>query len=474
MPTTFSGSMPSKFTSGQWRQIGMVPLCDSYYCDSDYHDRSDKRSNHCRWGKCKPASGSKRDAFTDCHDTEHELLCHSRRWQACPWNLRFGQWRSGTTLGQHRSIHSDRRMEHATGNVPVALASGTYWLAYFPSDSGLSFLFANTGQWYADPKTFSGSLPNAFAPGAVSAGNWSLYASLAPGGTPATSPTPGPTPTPTPVASGLKVFGSAIAGNINWNWSGLPIQTDFMAVQGDGFAWWSDMEPSQGNFSFGPALAMYNYAKSHNMKVRIFLGGGTSPGWVGGLDPNTAEAAWEKFLAALAAIMPQIDCLNLGNEPISTHAWSFANASKLGGNGSTGWDWAINAGKIVKKYFPNTMCGWNQWGCDVPGETAFSNYLALNKACAAAGAIDFIGLEAYMGNWGPTTAALPSNRFTQGQIASGLQAYHAACPNVPIYITELSVCDTNDAGQLGLMQAAINAYRADPLVQWISIWEPEL
>ena len=81
---------------------------------------------------------------------------------------------------------------------PVALAPGTYWLAYFPSDNGLSFVYTNTGQWYEDPMTFSGSMPGTFVSTHGDVGNWSLYATLIPGGTP--TPTPSPDKTTIPPA----------------------------------------------------------------------------------------------------------------------------------------------------------------------------------------------------------------------------------------------------------------------------------
>src|ERR1700688_2754757 len=74
---------------------------------------------------------------------------------------------------------------------PVALAPATYWLAYLPSDNGLSFVWGNSGQWQYDPMTFSGSMPGTFVSTHGDVGNWSLYATLIPGGTPSATPTSG-------------------------------------------------------------------------------------------------------------------------------------------------------------------------------------------------------------------------------------------------------------------------------------------
>jgi hypothetical protein len=82
-----------------------------------------------------------------------------------------------------------------TANVitPVTLTSGTYWLAYLPSDNNLHFRLAGTGQERHYGFTY-GSIPNTFSTSPLSGtAHWSLYASLVTGGT-----TPPPTPPPPP------------------------------------------------------------------------------------------------------------------------------------------------------------------------------------------------------------------------------------------------------------------------------------
>jgi hypothetical protein len=67
----------------------------------------------------------------------------------------------------------------------------------------------------------------------------------------------------------LQFFGSGIPGNVSWDFGGvLPFQKYLGMIEGDGFAWWNQMEPSQGNFQLGSALAMYNFAKPLGIKVR--------------------------------------------------------------------------------------------------------------------------------------------------------------------------------------------------------------
>src|SRR5207244_1892809 len=67
-----------------------------------------------------------------------------------------------------------------TANVtaPIALPAGTYWLAYFPSDSGLEFRkdMTGAGRWFPQPY---GPMPATFAtaPGGDTV-HWSFFATL--------------------------------------------------------------------------------------------------------------------------------------------------------------------------------------------------------------------------------------------------------------------------------------------------------
>ena len=61
---------------------------------------------------------------------------------------------------------------------PVALVPGTYWLAYFPNDNGLSFVIGHSGKNSIDPTTFSGSMPSKFTQSSTANWSWSFYATL--------------------------------------------------------------------------------------------------------------------------------------------------------------------------------------------------------------------------------------------------------------------------------------------------------
>jgi hypothetical protein len=83
-------------------------------------------------------------------------------------------------------------------------------------------------------------------------------------------------------------------------------------IEGDGFAWWNQMEPSQGNFQLGSALAMYNFAKPLGIKVR----------------PNARHlshqfaAVLEKVHMPRAPARKRADSTDLVRHEQSWHAWN--------------------------------------------------------------------------------------------------------------------------------------------------------
>jgi hypothetical protein len=111
--------------------------------------------------------------------------------------------------------------------TPVSLTAGTYWLAYLPSDGGLSFVKTNaSGNCAYYNYNFSSSLPSKFStsPASCTPTTWSFYATLA---TSSTSPTNGAcgssngaTVSAKPTANLCSTgTASAVSGSGPWSWT---------------------------------------------------------------------------------------------------------------------------------------------------------------------------------------------------------------------------------------------------------------
>ena len=100
-------------------------------------------------------------------------------------NLRLGVYDAagpsggpGTLKAQTNSFTPTTGWNTQNVTTPIALTTGTYWLAYLPSSNSLAFSTSNTGSFKYYSYTF-GTLPTTFSTTPSSGtGHWSLYATL--------------------------------------------------------------------------------------------------------------------------------------------------------------------------------------------------------------------------------------------------------------------------------------------------------
>ena len=110
--------------------------------------------------------------------------------------------------------------------TPVSLAAGSYWLAYLPSDGGLSFVKTNASGNCAYYSYNFGSLPSKFSgsPASCTPTIWSLYATLTVASTTAVNgacgSSNGGSLTSAPTANLCSAgTASAVSGSGPWSWS---------------------------------------------------------------------------------------------------------------------------------------------------------------------------------------------------------------------------------------------------------------
>ena len=171
---------------------------------------------------------------------------------------------TGANGGPGKLIASSAVFTPVTGwnTVPlpqVALSPGNYWLAYLPTSNALGFPATfGAGTYYA--AAGQTSVPSPFPLSAAFKGstNWSLYATLTPGGTPTATPTPTPTPTPAPTPTPTPTPGitpppqAVAAGFTSLNFDQEPGQTWDIGYGTDGHKWnanvWWESVPTSANY----------------------------------------------------------------------------------------------------------------------------------------------------------------------------------------------------------------------------------
>ena len=419
-PTTFSGSMPSKFT-----QSSTANWSWSFYATLSTAVPTIKIGQTSVLTTADGGNGNLLLAQSATLSQTATMQSLSFYVTAAAGNLVLGIYDSvngapGQLLASTGAFTPIVGWNTQPTTKPVALAAGTYWLAYAPSDSRLSFVIGSgsgfSGKWVGGAQTFSASMPSNFVPTQYSqTGGWSLYATLFPGGTPAPSPTPvatptpPPTPTPTPVSSGFKYFGgvfnlpsSTLGSYINnpynsytqpsvdaiyamivnistFNWTALDNAMAICRANHVHFIWYCGFQ---------------QWAEGQNFPANY------------GITGAGVKTMFTNVISQAAARYPDLAtyCIfNYENEGIfnnGTGNWE----SAFGGAGSTGVDWIINTGKVIRQYVPNAKIGINDYKYEVPDGVHMSAYnqnsiantaLARIPALVSAGVLDWIGMEGY-------------------------------------------------------------------------------
>jgi endo-1,4-beta-xylanase len=219
--------------------------------------------------------------------------------------------------------------------------------------------------------------------------------------------------------------------------------------------------------------AQYNYAITNHLvyKHHTLIWGGQQPSWISGLD-SASQYNWiETWIKMVGERYPKIDMVDVVNEPNITHnppdgGNGRANYIKaLGGTGTTGWDWVINAFKLARKYMPpTTKLLVNDYGI-INDNAATYIYLQLINLLKAQNLIDGIGVQGHRFELeSADTAVLTYNLNRLG--ATGL----------PVYISEFDLGNVGDAGtpndnqQLQLYKKIFPVLWKHPAVKGITLW----
>ena len=242
----------------------------------------------------------------------------------------------------------------------------------------------------------------------------------------------------------------------------------------------------------------YNFAQANGFpfNFHVLLWGNQQPTWMATLPPEEQLAEINKWFAAVAARYPNIEWLQVVNEPTwdppdgsvpknagSNFASSGNYVQALGGaNGTdgTGYDWILNAFRLAKQHFPKTKLMLNDVA--ITGMTAATDeYLKIINILKHENLIDVIGLQAHAFEFIPNNPNVPSIPGHPYEPVEDMAVHKAnlerlAAAGVPIQITELDLdgFDVNgvpgDEMQLTYYRRTIPTFWEHPLVEGITLW----
>ncbi len=127
---------------------------------------------------------------------------------------------------------------------------------------------------------------------------------------------------------------------------------------------WGSVESSRDQMNWAELDAAYALAKSNGFPFRfhVLVWGNQQPTWMKSLSEEEQLAELEEWMMAVAERYPDIDYLEVVNEPLHdppiddpNDANSGGYYEALGGAGTTGWDWVITAFEMANEIFADSI-----------------------------------------------------------------------------------------------------------------------
>lgn len=295
-------------------------------------------------------------------------------------------------------------------------------------------------------------------------------------GGPATGVAPPPLPpdppaytrTGSPLGTGHepKFLGSAHSGGNSLNFGAYWNQ-----VTPENGGKWGTVEATRDTYDWAQARAAYQQARANGQtfKWHVLFWGNQQPAWMESL--TTAEQIEEihEWLAAIAAEFPDLEQIEVVNEPLHDPPRGATNGNYIealgGDNGiyGTGWDWIIRSFELARQYFPNAKLMLNDYSI-TNTDSDTGRYIQIINLLKARNLIDLIGIQ---GHAFSTTGPMSQHTANIARLAE---------TGLPIYVTELDIdgVDVNgfqdDARQLAEYQRIFPTFWENPAIKGITMW----
>ncbi|SFQ77735.1 endo-1,4-beta-xylanase [Hymenobacter arizonensis] len=288
------------------------------------------------------------------------------------------------------------------------------------------------------------------------------------------------TPTGTPLATGKPKYLGGV-----YSAPQLPFFTNYWnQVTPENAGKWGSVEGTRDVYNWTELDAAYALATTNGFPFRFhtLLWGNQQPLWLETLTPAEQLTEINQWFAAVAQRYPNLDLIEVVNEPVNdpplngfnsgfnngnpagSGAGNYYNA--LGGAGTTGWDWIITSFQLARQYFPNARLMLNEYSVENTTTNA-QRYLGIVNLLATRNLIDAVGIQGH---------AFSTRGIPAATLAANLTLLATA--GKPLYITELDIDGVNsatppqldDAVQLAEYQRVFPTLWEHPAVRGITMW----
>jgi len=245
-------------------------------------------------------------------------------------------------------------------------------------------------------------------------------------------------------------------GNIDTRGS---IRSDFASMW-DQFSpenagkWGSVQGGGQTSFNWSSLDRMYKYCQDNNIvfKEHCFIWGAQQPSWVNNSNGETAVKAWMK---AFCDRYPETRVIDVVNEPLHPQP---AYKNGIGGAGSSGWDWIVNALKWAKEACPNAILVVNDYNT-IEWSSENGRIISLvNAVKKGGGPIDAVGCQSH-----DIAKVSQSTMTSYGQKIIDQTG-------LPLHITEMDIGIADDNQQMQRMKEFVTWAWENPDIEGITYW----
>ena len=233
---------------------------------------------------------------------------------------------------------------------------------------------------------------------------------------------------------------------------------------------WGSVERVRDQMNWSGLDAAFQEATRYDMlfKEHTLLWGAQQPEWMNSLDSAEQRQEIEEWFAALADRYGSFHMIDVVNEPIhnapngmvpwGTDQPNIDYAGALGGEGTTGWDWIIEAFRLARQYFPGSKLILNEYSV-INSHAETLKMIEITELLKAEGLIDGIGEQAHA--------------FTTRGVSASTLKYNLdalAATGIPIYISEFDIDGLTDLEQLQEMRRVFPLFWEHPAVAGVTLW----
>ncbi|MER5549161.1 non-reducing end alpha-L-arabinofuranosidase family hydrolase [Streptomyces sp. NPDC002589] len=266
------------------------------------------------------------------------------------------------------------------------------------------------------------------------------------------------TPTLAGAAAGSgRYFGTAVSsGRLGDSTYSSILDREFNMITPENEMKWDTVEPSRGNFNFGPADSIVGHAAAHGQRMRghTLVWHSQLPGWVKSItDANTLRSVMDSHITT-----------EMTHYKGKIYAWDVVNeAFADGGSGQhrssvfqdvLGNGFIEEAFRTARAADPSAKLCYNDYNIENWTDAKTQGVYAMVKDFKSRGVpIDCVGFQSHFGAGGPPAGYQTTlSRF--------------AALGVDVQITELDVAQASPTAYAGAVQACMNVARCTGITVW--------